>query len=230
MSKRQFVKREVSPPSAQPCQPRFRQLYLIIRDIEHRAVPFNLKSFPKFRRWVIYTIFPLNGARYVFPCWDEPGIKATFRLYVKHRRNHMVYSNTPVEEETTKSNLVRRSIRIHHRRSLAIALSREMEHWKVRHQISRTHFKETPKIHSYDVAITIVPADMVVRSVSKSNHGFMWHRPHLEPLLDFACETMTLVISYLSWYTHCADVKPNYAVIPGIRKEGIVNQGLVIFR
>jgi len=36
-----------------------------------------------------------NGARRLFPCWDEPHLKATFTISIKNHHNFTVLSNMP---------------------------------------------------------------------------------------------------------------------------------------
>jgi len=36
-----------------------------------------------------------NGARQLFPCWDEPHLKATFTISIKSHHNFTVLSNMP---------------------------------------------------------------------------------------------------------------------------------------
>jgi len=44
-------------------------------------------------RLFIATPFQAIGARQFFPCWDEPGLKATFKISVKHYAKYMILSN-----------------------------------------------------------------------------------------------------------------------------------------
>ncbi|KYN19638.1 Aminopeptidase N [Trachymyrmex cornetzi] len=41
-----------------------------------------------------------TGIRQLFPCWDEPHLKATFNISIKHPRIYSVLSNMPINEQT----------------------------------------------------------------------------------------------------------------------------------
>ncbi|XP_025269737.1 glutamyl aminopeptidase-like [Camponotus floridanus] len=45
----------------------------------------------------IATPFQAIGARQLFPCWDEPALKATFKISIKHYAKYMILSNMPGE-------------------------------------------------------------------------------------------------------------------------------------
>ncbi|XP_049531805.1 glutamyl aminopeptidase-like [Anopheles darlingi] len=49
---------------------------------------------------VATTHFQPCYARYAFPCFDEPGLKATFAITIVSNRNHLVASNTAVAKVT----------------------------------------------------------------------------------------------------------------------------------
>jgi len=44
-------------------------------------------------RSLVVTNFRLIGARRIFPCWDEPAMKATFNISIKHHSNYKILSN-----------------------------------------------------------------------------------------------------------------------------------------
>jgi len=46
-------------------------------------------------RFLLASYIQANGARQLFPCWDEPHIKTTFTISVMHHQNFTVLSNMP---------------------------------------------------------------------------------------------------------------------------------------
>ncbi|XP_071569674.1 aminopeptidase A-like isoform X2 [Temnothorax nylanderi] len=54
------------------------------------------------RESIMYLIAPhiqVDGARRLFPCWDEPHFKTTFAISVKHYRNLTALSNMPMKAQ-----------------------------------------------------------------------------------------------------------------------------------
>ncbi|XP_072754254.1 glutamyl aminopeptidase-like [Anoplolepis gracilipes] len=49
--------------------------------------------------------FQAIGARQLFPCWDNPRIKSTFNISIKHHYNYTVLSNMPIEKEITEAHM-----------------------------------------------------------------------------------------------------------------------------
>jgi aminopeptidase N len=45
------------------------------------------------RRRLYMTDFRARGARQIFPCWDKPESKATFKISIRHPKNLVVISN-----------------------------------------------------------------------------------------------------------------------------------------
>ncbi|XP_032687699.1 glutamyl aminopeptidase-like [Odontomachus brunneus] len=55
---------------------------------------YNYRKYARLSRMITTQLEP-NAARRVFPCWDEPGIKAIFAISVKHPTEYNVFSNMP---------------------------------------------------------------------------------------------------------------------------------------
>ena len=63
---------------------------------------------PKGRSRALFTQFENSDARRFVPCWDEPGIKATFTLMATVPADEMAVSNTPIADtQTIKGGLKR---------------------------------------------------------------------------------------------------------------------------
>ncbi|KAL6258046.1 hypothetical protein P5V15_009964 [Pogonomyrmex californicus] len=48
-----------------------------------------------YKKWLIATSNSVTGMRRLFPCWDEPGIKAKFTIAIQYPEHYNVFSNTP---------------------------------------------------------------------------------------------------------------------------------------
>ncbi|XP_024871015.1 thyrotropin-releasing hormone-degrading ectoenzyme-like isoform X1 [Temnothorax curvispinosus] len=79
------------------------------------------------RKWFVTTHNSATGIRRTFPCWDEPRIKARFKIIVQHHINYTALSNT-------------------------LGYTREVD---VNDGIVQTYFEETPAIPIYLVAIVL---------------------------------------------------------------------------
>lgn len=82
------------------------------------------------------TTFQPIGARYLFPCWDEPGLKTTFQISVKHPQQYMAYSNMQIKSGVLKNDFI------------------------------VTRFMKSPEMSIYHVAIAIVPRNMTTAIVN----------------------------------------------------------------
>lgn len=56
-------------------------------------------------RWIIATRIQTIGARRLFPCWDNPQIRTTFKISIQHPRNSMALSNMPIRGQNPIDNI-----------------------------------------------------------------------------------------------------------------------------
>ncbi|KAG5684365.1 hypothetical protein PVAND_013600 [Polypedilum vanderplanki] len=78
------------------------------------------------QEWMALTKFESINARKVFVCYDEPQIKAPFRVRIRHDKNYHAISNMPIDRVITNDNIY-----------------------------VTTVFQETPKIQTYALAFVI---------------------------------------------------------------------------
>ncbi|XP_032687725.1 thyrotropin-releasing hormone-degrading ectoenzyme-like [Odontomachus brunneus] len=53
----------------------------------------------KSEKWFMTNLFESNSVRRIFPCWDEPGMKAPFNISIIHPKEYIILSNTPIVSE-----------------------------------------------------------------------------------------------------------------------------------
>ncbi|RLU22867.1 hypothetical protein DMN91_005145 [Ooceraea biroi] len=81
-------------------------------------------------KWMVISQFGKTAARRVFPCWDEPALKATFNISVKHHLHHSAISTMPIQKEDH--------------------ISRNLQVW--------SHFEKTPKMSTHLLGIVVIAA------------------------------------------------------------------------
>ncbi|XP_043477883.1 thyrotropin-releasing hormone-degrading ectoenzyme-like [Leptopilina heterotoma] len=151
---------------------------------------------------LISTLFQPTYAREAFPCWDEPGLKATFEISIKHFPNYTVLSNMPMEKKRENP-------------------ESDGKIW--------TDFKETPKMSTYLVAFLITND---LKRNSNWNETFtVWSRknPHLHMRIVYEIGQETVEI--FENYTKIPYVleKQNHVAIPHL-SEAIENWGLISYK
>ncbi|EZA50666.1 Aminopeptidase N [Ooceraea biroi] len=151
--------------------------------------------------WFIYTVFQPYGARYVFPCWDEPAIEAAFAVKARYQTDD---TTDPEAEDWDESK---------HQLSSFHSL-----------ETSKLH------IYHVEITLYPSEICLDLRYVPKIK-SVIWCREHMNPLFQVAYNTTRSVMKSLSEYTMSQkQLNLDYKVIPGIRKDSIGNWKILIYR
>ena len=106
---------------------------------------------PAGSRRTLATQFEPAAARQLFPCWDEPALKATFSLMVDAPKDRMAVSNMPVAEITPLSGTTQ-----------------------------RVRFAETPKMSTYLLFLGVGDFERIHKSVDAVDVGVVFKRGDAE--------------------------------------------------
>lgn len=156
--------------------------------------------------WFAGTYFMATHARAAFPCWDEPALKASFKIAVKHHRNYTAISNMPISEvsEIDES---------------------DGKTW--------THFEESPVISTYLVSFLIFDLRNISNSDGTIN---VWSRGNVISSTSFAHEVAQKAAIELKRYTNSSVrlAKIDHVALPdryviGYNK-GMESWGLITYR
>ncbi|XP_018368788.1 PREDICTED: aminopeptidase Q-like [Trachymyrmex cornetzi] len=155
------------------------------------------------KMWMAATHFEPNGARRMFPCWDEPALKATFNISVMHHQKYRVLSNMPIREQLEINGLM------------------------------LTHFNTTPIMSTYLVAIVIIPiSDFIRVSNTKMNETInIWCNSSLVSQTKLALIVAQRITPLLIEYTNSSEKVPkmDHVIIPNFPIHGMENWGLIIY-
>ncbi len=151
---------------------------------------------------IVATQFEAADARRVFPCFDEPGFKATWRLAIEAPKGPVVLSNSPPigEEDLGSRRLVR--------------------------------FAQTPPLPTYLVALVIGPLEahppIAVRSVPVRTFA----QPQKLALTGFAQDVAAEMLPRLEDYfgVPYAFKKLDQVALPEFEAGAMENAGLITFR
>jgi len=143
-------------------------------------------------------------ARQIFPCWDEPALKARFEININHHKRYRVLSN------------VRRT---------------EITEDALRNDRLWTIFIITSLISTRQMAIAFIDAS---RSYDEFDKATLWNRYGLQSThIGFATEIMQNISNLefvLDSEVHVNMFEIDQIVIPGIEYDIIGKWGLVIYK
>jgi puromycin-sensitive aminopeptidase len=152
--------------------------------------------------WLATQLCPTDARRF-FPCFDEPGIKARYRIRVTTAENQTVLSNSPVEFEEKLGQ---------HRKTV--------------------HFETTPLLSAYLIAVAVGPFVASPALMSGATAIRVYTLPDRQKLADFARETAAESLSRLEeWFDmEHPYAKLDLLALPDFAFGAMENAGAVFFR
>ncbi|XP_071800497.1 aminopeptidase N-like [Asterias amurensis] len=153
-------------------------------------------------KYVVASFLSPNGARLVFPCFDEPSFKANYTITIVHEQGYTALSNMPEEKRVpTKDGLV------------------------------ATHFMTTPKMSTYLVAFIVCDFWQESRTVDNTRFS-VWAREEVFNDTLFALEYGTRAFTFLEDYSGLEYPLPKIDLIalPQSIAAGMENWGLLTFK
>lgn len=142
-------------------------------------------------------------ARRFFPCFDEPAMKARFRISVATRNAETVLSNAPIEREE-----------------------------KLPGGRKLVHFEETPPLSTYLVALAVGRLEHSVATRCGKTEIRVWHVPGKNHLTGFALEAARECLARLEkWFgIPYPYAKLDLVAVPDFEAGAMENAGAVFFR
>ncbi|XP_033224230.1 aminopeptidase Q-like [Belonocnema kinseyi] len=150
--------------------------------------------------YLVATQFETTHARQAFPCWDEPALKATFEISIKHFPNYTALSNMPVDKKL-------------------IGTESDGKLW--------TKFKTTPLMSTYLVCFTVSDFQNIT---NLEGNFSLWARKNVLNSMKFAYDVALKAFPVLEDYTNIPYILPKMDIIaiPGHDNGAMENWGLIV--
>ncbi|XP_007437647.1 aminopeptidase Q [Python bivittatus] len=170
-------------------------------------------------RWVIASQLQPTAARFVYPCFDEPAMKATFNISIVHHPSYVALSNMPALDVSEYKEV---------NESALSALMNETTpiNWTI------TTFERTLKMSTYITAFVVCKFDYVT-TTERGNQIRIWARKDAVQggFINYALNITGPIFSFLEDLLNVSYPlsKTDLVAVPNIDAGAMENWGLMIF-
>ncbi|XP_032687736.1 aminopeptidase N-like [Odontomachus brunneus] len=182
-------------------------LHIEYMSLLHQKLGEIHRPFMKFeeKKWLFTNLYKSDSIRGLFPCWDNPAVKTSFRIKICYPLEHRAFSNMPAWSESKPGALM---------------------------NMTCANFWETqvkPISH-----LTIGIFDNITTHPLSDEINNIWHHPGSEETLEYLHNAITSVMSYFSRHlelqAHEIIKKIDHVVISNSLMKSTGRHGLIIYR
>ncbi|XP_060091561.1 aminopeptidase Q [Heteronotia binoei] len=172
------------------------------------------------RRWLVASLLEPADARRVYPCFDEPAMKATFNISIVHHPSYVALSNMPALDvseykDVNESNLS------------------TLSNWTTSINWTVTTFKSTLQMSTYITAFVVCNFDYVTTTV-RGNEIRIWAQKDAikDGCADYALNITGPVFSFMEDFLNITYPlsKTDLIALPDMGAGAMENWGLMTFQ
>ncbi|XP_015271771.1 PREDICTED: aminopeptidase Q [Gekko japonicus] len=172
------------------------------------------------RRWLVASLLEPADARSVYPCFDEPAMKATFNISIVHHPSYVALSNMPVIDVSEYNNVNESKLST-------------LSNWTTSINWTVTTFKTTPQMSTYITAFVVCNFDYVTTTV-RGNEIRIWAQKDaiMNGCADYALNITGPVFSFMEGFLNITYPlsKTDLIALPHLEAGAMENWGLMTFQ
>ncbi|XP_077200462.1 aminopeptidase Q isoform X2 [Paroedura picta] len=172
------------------------------------------------RRWLVASLLEPADARSVYPCFDEPAMKATFDISIVHHPSYVALSNMPAIDVCEYKDMNESKVST-------------LSNWTTPINWTVTTFKTTPQMSTYITAFVVCNFDYVTATV-KGNEIRIWAQKDAikDGCADYALNITGPIFSFMEDFLNVNYplVKTDLIALPDLGAGAMENWGLMTFQ